>query len=291
MLISGYLNRLKHLQDIEDEAAFAFWTRNDIFCADQSVLIFQMASSRRTRDTANAGEGIGMFCKAKSLVLWTVLGSGCPWIHWQWTFCSLQPCWSTTVRLYDGMLQVFLSTFPNHGRKLNVTENLLASGVAVVGATVCTHPIDVVKVQLQMAEKSCAKADSFSHLAAMASLVCWDWGGELRIAWIVLESCMWMNETKHVSNVRKGGMSGMADVSQACGVLLAFGRSSKDVREQAWSCGGSCGIRISSSWSRLHLGGTHTLGPRLSHLSLMDGDSTKVSVTTAPNFHTNTKGG
>lgn len=30
----------------------------------------------------------------------------------------------------------------------------------------------------------------------------------------------------------------MADVSQACGVLLAFGRSSKDVREQAWSCGG-----------------------------------------------------
>lgn len=34
---------------------------------------------------------------------------------------------------------------------------------------------------------------------------------------------------------RKGGM---ADVSQACGVLLAFGRSSKDVREQAWSCGG-----------------------------------------------------
>lgn len=71
------------------------------------------------------------------------------------------------------MLQVFLS-FPNHGRKLNVTENLLASGVAVVGATVCTHPIDVVKVQLQMAEKSCAKADSFSDLAAMASLVCWD---------------------------------------------------------------------------------------------------------------------
>eukprot|EP00435_Cladocopium_sp_Y103_P008885 s1753_g2.t1 len=47
-------------------------------------------------------------------------------------------------------------------RKLNLTENLLASGVAVVGATVFTHPIDVVKVQLQMAEKSCAKADSFS---------------------------------------------------------------------------------------------------------------------------------
>lgn len=47
-------------------------------------------------------------------------------------------------------------------RKLNLTENLLASGAAVVGATVFTHPIDVVKVQLQMAEKSCAKADSFS---------------------------------------------------------------------------------------------------------------------------------
>ena len=48
-----------------------------------------------------------------------------------------------------------------------MTENLLASGVAVVGATVCTHPIDVVKVQLQMAEKSCAKADSFSELVAL----------------------------------------------------------------------------------------------------------------------------
>ena len=76
----------------------------------------------------------------------------------------------STVQLYDGMLQVFLPTFQNRGRKLNVTENLLASGVAVVGATVCTHPIDVVKVQLQMAEKSCAKADSFSDLAAMTCL-------------------------------------------------------------------------------------------------------------------------
>lgn len=80
----------------------------------------------------------------------------------------------STVQLYDGMLQVFLSTFQNHGRKLNVAEKLLASGVAVVGATVCTHPIDVVKVQLQMAEKSCAKADSFSDLAAMTCLVFWD---------------------------------------------------------------------------------------------------------------------
>lgn len=43
-----------------------------------------------------------------------------------------------------------------------MTENLFASGAAVVGATILTHPIDVVKVQLQMAEKSCAKADSFS---------------------------------------------------------------------------------------------------------------------------------
>lgn len=48
-----------------------------------------------------------------------------------------------------------------------MTENLLASGAAVVGATVFTHPIDVVKVQLQMAEKSCAKADFFSELAAL----------------------------------------------------------------------------------------------------------------------------
>ncbi|CAK9017873.1 unnamed protein product [Durusdinium trenchii] len=51
------------------------------------------------------------------------------------------------------------------GRKLSVTENLFASGAAVVGATILTHPIDVVKVQLQMAEKSCVGA-LFSGLQA-----------------------------------------------------------------------------------------------------------------------------
>ena len=62
------------------------------------------------------------------------------------------------------------------GRRLSVGQNLLASGMAVVAATALTHPIDVVKVQLQflgasppvgrlrlrMTEKSCARADSFS---------------------------------------------------------------------------------------------------------------------------------
>ena len=38
MLISGYLNRLKHLQDIEDETAFAFWTRNDISVRTKAYL-------------------------------------------------------------------------------------------------------------------------------------------------------------------------------------------------------------------------------------------------------------
>eukprot|EP00428_Durinskia_dybowskii_P041352 CAMPEP_0170274108 /NCGR_PEP_ID=MMETSP0116_2-20130129/37024_1 /TAXON_ID=400756 /ORGANISM="Durinskia baltica, Strain CSIRO CS-38" /LENGTH=272 /DNA_ID=CAMNT_0010525351 /DNA_START=102 /DNA_END=920 /DNA_ORIENTATION=+ len=40
--------------------------------------------------------------------------------------------------------------------------SLAASGVAVTGATMLTHPIDVVKVRLQLARKSCARADSFS---------------------------------------------------------------------------------------------------------------------------------
>ena len=38
-------------------------------------------------------------------------------------------------------------------RKLTISENLVASGIAVVGATVVTHPIDVVKVQLQLSAK------------------------------------------------------------------------------------------------------------------------------------------
>lgn len=46
-------------------------------------------------------------------------------------------------------------------RKLTISENLIASGIAVVGATVVTHPIDVVKVQLQLSAKD-AQADSFS---------------------------------------------------------------------------------------------------------------------------------
>ncbi|CAE7446951.1 UCP1 [Symbiodinium natans] len=46
-------------------------------------------------------------------------------------------------------------------RKLSVTENMVASGIAVVGATVVTHPIDVVKVQLQLSAKD-AQADAFS---------------------------------------------------------------------------------------------------------------------------------
>ncbi|CAE7944859.1 PUMP2 [Symbiodinium necroappetens] len=45
--------------------------------------------------------------------------------------------------------------------KLTISENLIASGIAVVGATVVTHPIDVVKVQLQLSAKD-AQADSFS---------------------------------------------------------------------------------------------------------------------------------
>lgn len=47
-------------------------------------------------------------------------------------------------------------------RKLSLAENLVASGAAVVAATTLTHPIDVVKVRLQLSEKGCAKADSFS---------------------------------------------------------------------------------------------------------------------------------
>ena len=50
---------------------------------------------------------------------------------------------------------------PDVRRKLTVTENLVASGLAVVGATVVTHPIDVVKVQLQLSVKD-AQADAFS---------------------------------------------------------------------------------------------------------------------------------
>ena len=46
-------------------------------------------------------------------------------------------------------------------RKLTVPQNLVASGLAVVGATIVTHPIDVVKVQLQLSLKD-AQADSFS---------------------------------------------------------------------------------------------------------------------------------
>ena len=46
-------------------------------------------------------------------------------------------------------------------RKLTVPQNLVASGLAVVGATIVTHPIDVVKVQLQLSVKD-AQADSFS---------------------------------------------------------------------------------------------------------------------------------
>jgi len=48
------------------------------------------------------------------------------------------------------------------GRRLSIAESLFASGIAVVGATIVTHPIDVVKVQLQISSKSNAKADSFS---------------------------------------------------------------------------------------------------------------------------------
>lgn len=59
-----------------------------------------MASSRRTGDTANSGEAWkGVFCKAKSLVLSRVLGSGCLWIYLQWALCSLQPC--SSFRLYN----------------------------------------------------------------------------------------------------------------------------------------------------------------------------------------------
>eukprot|EP00933_Yihiella_yeosuensis_P032168 TRINITY_DN25741_c0_g1_i1.p1 TRINITY_DN25741_c0_g1~~TRINITY_DN25741_c0_g1_i1.p1 ORF type:complete len:234 (-),score=33.43 TRINITY_DN25741_c0_g1_i1:86-787(-) len=48
------------------------------------------------------------------------------------------------------------------GNKLSIFESLTASGTAVVGATMVTHPIDVVKVRLQLSQKGSAKADSFS---------------------------------------------------------------------------------------------------------------------------------
>lgn len=51
---------------------------------------------------------------------------------------------------------------PGDGRRLSLCENLLASGAAVVGATMVTHPIDVVKVRFQVADKGSARADSFS---------------------------------------------------------------------------------------------------------------------------------
>ena len=77
---------------------------------------------------------------------------------------NLVPCQGKHGQVASVLYPLMIFIF---GRKLNLTENLLASGAAVVGATVFTHPIDVVKVQLQMAEKSCAKADSFSELAAL----------------------------------------------------------------------------------------------------------------------------
>jgi len=46
--------------------------------------------------------------------------------------------------------------------RLSLAESLVASGGAVVGATIVTHPIDVVKVRLQLSEKGSARADSFS---------------------------------------------------------------------------------------------------------------------------------
>ena len=53
-------------------------------------------------------------------------------------------------------------------RKLSVTENMVASGIAVVGATVVTHPIDVVKVQLQLSAKD---AQAFSGLVGLKQLL------------------------------------------------------------------------------------------------------------------------
>lgn len=50
----------------------------------------------------------------------------------------------------------------SHGQQLTLFESLVASGAAVVGATVITHPIDVVKVRLQLSAKGTARADSFS---------------------------------------------------------------------------------------------------------------------------------
>eukprot|EP00927_Polykrikos_kofoidii_P039512 TRINITY_DN33872_c0_g1_i1.p1 TRINITY_DN33872_c0_g1~~TRINITY_DN33872_c0_g1_i1.p1 ORF type:complete len:287 (-),score=11.24 TRINITY_DN33872_c0_g1_i1:11-871(-) len=55
--------------------------------------------------------------------------------------------------------------------RLSVAESLVASGMAVVGATALTHPIDVVKVRLQLASSfgtdsrngsRAARADAFS---------------------------------------------------------------------------------------------------------------------------------
>lgn len=45
---------------------------------------------------------------------------------------------------------------------LSVGERFFASGAAVTGATVCTHPIDVVKVRLQLSTGQSARKDAFS---------------------------------------------------------------------------------------------------------------------------------
>jgi len=49
-------------------------------------------------------------------------------------------------------------------RQLSLGESLVASGAAVVAATMVTHPVDVVKVRLQLADKGSSRADSFSVL-------------------------------------------------------------------------------------------------------------------------------
>ena len=109
-----------------------------------------------------------------------------------------------------------------------MTENLLASGVAVVGATVFTHPIDVVKVQLQMAEKSCAKADSFSELVAL-------W-------WLCAMLCFCSSEKQwsyfHEDLPRMPQpplrqIQNNPNTAKVSRVLSASGRSSSGVRAQA----------------------------------------------------------